>query len=342
MALVFIDGFDHYTTLTQKWQETSGSPSITSAAGRFGGSGLRQTAQTAWIRRNLGAAYTELISGFAFSTTNYFTRISIAAWYSSGASQVHLVLESTGQLTVRQTSSTGTSLGNSGGYLVPQTGAWQYIEFRVKFGNPTGEAEVRVNGTTVISVTGVNTIPSGSTTANQFLIGTGNDTGTCNWDDLYIIDTTGSSPTNTFLGDMRIDTLFPSGAGNYGDFTRGGTDSGANWSQVDEAAPNDTTDYVYSSTVGNRDSYAFSDLANTSSVVYGAALNMRYQKADAGARTVRGFARHGGVNGAGTTFTPGAGSWEYRQDFININPSTSAAWTPTEINAAEFGLEIVS
>jgi hypothetical protein len=38
-------------------------------------------------------------------------------------------------------------------------------------------------------------------------------------DDLYVCDSTGST-NNTFLGDVRVDTVRPIGAGNYSEFSK--------------------------------------------------------------------------------------------------------------------------
>lgn len=70
--------------------------------------------------------------------------------------------------------------------------------------------------------------------------------GTWFYDDLATNDANGSAPHNTFPGDGFVIHLKPSGDGDAdtGTPTRGGTDSGAIWSQLDELPPNDATDYV--------------------------------------------------------------------------------------------------
>jgi len=73
-------------------------------------------------------------------------------------------------------------------------------------------------------------------------------------DDLALNDTSGSFQ-NSWPGEGEVIHLRPSAAGDNAGWTRGGTDSGANWSQVDEITPNDTTDYVLSNTSGTTDDH---------------------------------------------------------------------------------------
>ena len=102
-----------------------------------------------------------------------------------------------------------------------------------------------------------------------------------NFDDLYVCDSAGST-NNGFLGDCRIDTIYPSGAGNYTQFT---PSTGSNYTCVDETAPN-TTDYVDGATVGDRDSYALGNLSALSSqTVYGVQVNAAILKDDAGSKS---------------------------------------------------------
>lgn len=74
------------------------------------------------------------------------------------------------------------------------------------------------------------------------------------YDDLAVNDNTGSFQT-TYPGEGEIIHLRPNAAGDNNAWTRGGTDSGANWSQTSEVTPNDATDYVESNTSGQIDDY---------------------------------------------------------------------------------------
>ena len=73
-------------------------------------------------------------------------------------------------------------------------------------------------------------------------------------DSVIINDDTGSFQTS-YPGQQSIIHLRPSAAGDNNAWARGGTDSGANWSQEDEVPPNDATDYVASNTLNQIDDY---------------------------------------------------------------------------------------
>ena len=75
MALIFCDGFDHYATaqLDEKWGFTSGSPTISSSAGRNGDGLLINS--TEYVRKDftsLTGAGTTWIFGFNFRILNFF------------------------------------------------------------------------------------------------------------------------------------------------------------------------------------------------------------------------------------------------------------------------------
>ncbi|KRT76718.1 MAG: platelet-binding glycoprotein [Armatimonadetes bacterium CSP1-3] len=98
-----------------------------------------------------------------------------------------------------------------------------------------------------------------STGANSIIVG-GNlrseaqTQGEWYFDDIAINSSTGSFQ-NSYPGAGSIVALRPNAAGDSADFARGGTDSGANWSQTDEVTPNDVTDYVSSGTLDADDYY---------------------------------------------------------------------------------------
>jgi hypothetical protein len=153
-------------------------------------------------------------------------------------------------------------------------------------------------------------------------------------DDLYILET-GSSPNNNFLGDCRVDTLMPNGEGNYSAWTcsTGGTHSAL----VDEAVPN-TSDYVESSTAAQKDSWAFANLTAVTGTIFGAAINLAALKSDAGARDIKPLCRSGSTDSLGSAFSLSTDQL-YVQKIYEVDPNTASAWTESNVNSAEFGVE---
>ena len=74
------------------------------------------------------------------------------------------------------------------------------------------------------------------------------------YDDWACNDNSGSFQ-NSWPGEGEVIILRPNAAGDNNAWTRGGTDSGANWSQTEEVTPNDVTDYVESNTAEQIDDY---------------------------------------------------------------------------------------
>jgi hypothetical protein len=154
--------------------------------------------------------------------------------------------------------------------------SWYYVEMRVKIHGTSGGAEVRVDGAPVIEIgsyadipTSLNTMSSVNAYANRFYIGgLGDSSGYgmwCAWDDVYLCDTSGSV-NNDFLGEVRIDTLFPESDGTYSEWVASA--AGTHCLLVDDPAP-DGRDYVSSGTVGATDTYRMSQHVNVALPVLG-------------------------------------------------------------------------
>jgi hypothetical protein len=212
--------------------------------------------------------------------------------------------------------------------------ATNYVELKVTFHSTTGAYELRVNGVTWLSATGVNTITSANAYANDLkFTASSND---AYWlDDLYLADTNGSA-NNDFLGDVRVQCIYPNAAGNYTEFT---PNTGLNWAAVDEQAIDGDTTYVSSSTPGQKDSYGFQDLAGAAAQIYGIQRLALARKDDAGTRTLRTFYRTGGVDYESADSSVG-NAYSYSIDILEKSPATTTAWTVSDINNGEFGIKV--
>ena len=343
MAVLFMDGYDYYNTVSQRYEVVSLSNAGLSISndGRFGANaiGIRgDSYASTGVQKILASNYQTLIVGVAFylySTTDAF---DLLALMDGTSAQVNIGLSSgTRKLEVRRGGGpgTGTLLGTGSTTLMLNT--WYYIEAKVKIDPSTGTVEVRLNGNSgspEISLTGQNTRNTANSYANRLQLGYtvfGGSFPRMLWDDVYVCDTTGS-PTNDFLGDVRIETKYPSGAGNSAQFT---PSAGSNYQCVDETPPNDDTDYVEDGTVGHKDTYAYQDLTATAGTVYAVQICPRARKTDAGLRSIQSIARLSGteVNSADDVL---ASSYQYFWDLRETKPG-GGAWTITDFNNAEFG-----
>lgn len=338
MALLFADGFDHYTSGSQKWDFVSGG-SFSTNFGRLGSVGLELGGNQAWGKL-LGTNASTLVAGTNFKTTRIDSGQpqGILGFYDNGSNQCNVTLNAGSMfLEVRR----GSTVIATSGFKNLRYGYNYYIEFKADISS-SGSYEVRVNGETWISGSGANLQSTANAYANRLYINSPvvGVTVNCDYDDVYVCDTTGAQ-NNNFLGDVVVQALYPNGNGNYGALSRGGTDSGTNWGQVDESPPNSDTDYVFSANVGDKDTYAMTNLSNSTGTVKALQLLYFARKDDAGTRTVKGKIRSNVTDsdGANTNLST---SYIYYRDIFELNPDTSTAWTPTTINAVECGVEIVA
>ncbi len=344
MALIFMDGFDHYATadMTGKWTSFNNTPTIAAAVGRrstqalsFGASSTYGAAKTL---STSGATWT---IGFAiFPRSGTVTQGALFQFTDGGADQIGVYLNADLTMQMRR----GSTTLDSSSVATLTANVWQYLELKVVINNTTGTYELRLNGVNILSGTGKNTRSTANNSANGFKLGclTNGLSGctiTTGWyvDDLYVCDGSGGSNT-TFLGDSRVDTLLPSGAGNSTGMT---ASAGSNYDCVNEALENGDTDYVQSSTATTKDTYAFSDLSHTPTSVFGVQINMWSKKDDSGSRTMCAVTRSGGSDTDGATQAPNT-SYSDLIEMLNQDPNGPAAWTKTSVNAAEFGVKVVA
>jgi hypothetical protein len=156
-------------------------------------------------------------------------------------------------------------------------------------------------------------------------------------DDVYVLDTTGTV-NNDFLGDVRVQTLYPSADGANTGFTPStGT---THYTLVDEPTPN-TTDLVSASGAGLKDSYGFQDLMATTANVYGVQATNYAAKDNTGAVGLKNIMRISGTQYTGPTAWYLSTTWTANRELWEKNPATSAPWAPADVNAAEFGVESI-
>jgi hypothetical protein len=360
MALLFMDSWDHYVTadLPEKWTATgatgtSAAVAIVAGAGRRSSSGLRWTLGTAsapagYCQKVLSPTGAACIMGFSISAPSGFAGtaqgLQIASLRDIAALQVSLRANADMTLSVLRGT---TVLGTTTNALPVSTAA--YVEWKVVIDNAAGSVEVRINGATGLSLAAQDTQQTATTGWTSVVlgqidalansgVGIGGASKTFDYDDLYVLDGSGAAPWNAFLGDLRVDVRVPTGAGT----TTGWTPSaGANWQNVDDAAPDDDTTYNGTATVDAIDTFVVQDAAVAGATIYGVQQCLSMKKMDAGTCTVAPVIRHSGTNLVGAAIAPGT-TYAYSLIVHAANPGTAAPWTEADFNAAEFGYKKVS
>lgn len=342
MTLLYLDSFDHYTTLLDKWTFAGGvgGQSISAGNGRAGTAALaRAYTNAGYIMSRPFPATDVIVVGFAFKM-NVQPADALQLPYiphfvsDTGNPEITLFFLQNHTLQIRRGVAL-TGAPNSGTLLATGTiplaiGAWYYVEIKL-FCDNAGTCEVKVNGVTDINFAGDTLNVSANLTNLAF--GGANACQVFYVDDLYICDDSGAD-NNDFLGDLRVDALLPDGVGNSSDFT---PSAGANWQCVDENPPNDDADYVEEATINDHDTYTFENTPIAAGTLYGLQQAVYARKDDAGFRTLKGMIRSGGADYEGTDLHPLSDSYLYFLEIFEQDPDTAAAWLVAGLNAGEFG-----
>jgi hypothetical protein len=236
----------------------------------------------------------------------------------------------------------GTLLGTSTFQLAQDQ--WHTIEVRWQATSTTvGIIEVWVDGTRWINATGVDNTNTANVNVQSVYIGDisfSPSTGASAYmaiDDVAINDTNGTI-NNGQIGDGRVVLLKPNGAGSNTNMTRGGTDTGANWSQENELPPS-MTQYVYSATAATRDTYALEDVPSGSWGVNAVEVLALAQNSDSGTGSLGLTVKSGATTNEGTAQNLSTSAAYYRQ-LYETDPATSAAWTVAAVTALEAGVTV--
>ena len=351
MAIVFFDGFDFYTGLdgsgAKKWDQGSGG-SIGLTPGRFGGQSLTlRGSGNLFVSTWNGAVKTitptsEVVVGFAMRVAGGPFEHPFLLFMDGSAVQSSLWIDpDTTTITVRTgrgTSITDSTLGDSG--FVPPYTLWFYLEVKMQIGNP-GSFELRVNGTTVLTGSGVQTQQTGNPTLNKIGLAGPTQFGTAvAVDDMFLVDTQDGIGTTDFIGEVRVQTKYPDADGFQNDFLR--SQGSVNASNVNTVPISYTENgkYNYSGTVGAKDLYSIANFT-VSGTIFAVQENVSFRKDDVGNRNICPLLRTASTEFEGTSvacysdYTHTAKIWEN-------NPSNNLPWTLTDLNLAEFGIKVKS
>ena len=339
MALLFFDGFGHvddgYELL--KWDDWFSTLYVTydTGYGKDSGWGMRiGSLASGYLAKNLPAQKAIIIIGTRIKFDSLSSSSSFLYFLDSTSVQVSVRAHTDGSVNVYR--STTTIIASSATGLI-STGTWYYIEFKITFDNTTGTVDVKLDGTSIISATSLDTCA----TSNEYItsIQIRSNGNYVYFDDLYICDTTGSI-RNDFLGDVEIKTYYPNADGTYTGLTPStGSD---HYALVDEPQLVGETDYNYGSAIGDKDTYDMTTYSESGNVL-GVQICAAVRNSSTGTMKVRTMCR------SGTTPTDNEGAdfaiSQTMKGALTIyeqEPTDTVDWTAAKINAAEFGLKISS
>jgi len=340
MALRFMDSFDHIGSAGQllyKWSSYGGNSPFWGSYGRFGTNGIKSGDNNTYWLKILDAQPTWII-GFAGQPGSVGSNTPFAHIADGGTEQCYLYALNTGLVQLRRGDGTVLATGTK----VLTAGVYYHFEWKLTIDNTTGASELRINGATDHSVSGIDTQNSANATADRFWLGENPVAAYMGWafDDVHVCDGTGSAPYNNFLGECRVECLFPNGNGNSSQLVGSDANSTDNYLLVDETAPNGDTDYVESSTVGNKDTYTYGNLTPTTGTVYAVQINPYAEKTDAGTRTIATIARVSATEVDSSDLTLGA-TYGGQSEIRTTKPG-GGSWSISDVNNAEFGVKVTA
>ena len=333
MTIILTDGFDHYNTSSQKW--TGGSMSI-SNVGRTGTGGAIlngnvPTKQVQPAQEHATFIWGKAVKRGSGGTTEF-------RFLSDSLATQHITVQATttGEIKVFRGTTGGTQLGSTTAAGIVPAATYTYVEIKAVLSDTVGAVTVRINGAQVFTVTGADTKNGGTKTVFDG-ISMANSIADTNIDDLVLMNGAGSA-NNDFIGDVKIETIYPTGNGTTSGLTGSDGNSTDNYLLVDETPPN-TSDYNGSATDDLYDTYAMGNLATVAGTVYGAVAYAYAAKSDAGTKGGAIMVRSGGTDYEKTDNALGT-SYVYYNEIMEQNPNTSTAWTISTINSVELGYKV--
>jgi hypothetical protein len=359
MSLIWCDGFDQYEDDADlikssylRILEGQAVAKLTTTNPRTGGKCLVLgtgvlLADGTDVNRYIGD-YTDIIVGIGFNPSMDYAEtrkvMTFSKWTTSGMLvQCELYYNNLNQLVLYSgPKSAGVILGSSPIETI-NLYAWQYIEIKLNIHDTTGSAEVRVNETTVINLTNVDTRGQASESdINVVSIGSFASGGDIYYDDFYIADLNGSV-NNDFLGDIRVWTLFPNADGTTIDFTIGGTTpESTRWESLAEIGLDDDVTYIESGTPTDINYVTYPDLDTEITDILAICIEAAAKKDAPGTRAMKLKCKSGAsVTTLAQERVPAGGSEYSRFHKILEDVPGGTGWSVSEVNGVEAGVEVV-
>jgi hypothetical protein len=265
-----------------------------------------------------------LIAGIAFKLNNGYITIQFMDNTINGIgvtiNQTSIVIK-LGTTTISTTSLTLTTL------------TWFYAEVKVFCHATAGTVEVRLNGSTIVSLTGINTKNSYDDYNNVIYT----ELHYAWLDDYYICDGSGLT-VNDFQGFCRVVGLLPNADTLTEQWsTSTGTD---HYALVDENPPN-TTDYVYSGTQGQTDLYIYPPLPAAIGPIIGLQVATQSKVFSGTGAIVEAPITSYGVTDAGTDAIVKSTTYSDMRRISITDPSTGLPWTAAGLSAAQIGIKVM-
>jgi hypothetical protein len=354
MALILLEGFDAYATasgqdisdtILKYYGVSDESHAYRSFSSPHGGYSFRiltsSTSHFLYMTPPGREVHPTWIVGFNFynpsgglATSAQFLRLAQQGQAGAGDS-VGLRIGTNNKIEIRD--GADSVLASTANNAFTQ-GTWHHMEFKAYCHASAGTVELKIDGSTVASASGLDTDYSGTPNFNKLILSSpGSVSFAPAIDDLYICDGSGSK-NNDFLGQCYIETLYPtSDAGPNAGAPSSGID---NYAMVDEVPVDDSSSYVTLTANGDREMYGYPALSSGGSVVGLGLITVSASKSASGAK-LKGVAKSGASEVSPTAKeVAGGGYYHSNKQISETNPDTSSSWTASEVDGGTFGYEL--
>ena len=354
MALLKVFGMDLYADTTDFFAEpdwtaiTDTNISIQTNQGRFGAGALRLIGAGGLEDRvalDVGSNVTTLYFGGSFKIANYNHDTTILRFLEGANEHVRLDISNVNNMIELVVN------GTLRHRFDVTLGFWHRMDVRLVVDNSTGILDILIDGNFGTDSSGffggdfigVSSLYDGDTQSGanaytntiEFVSSPAASLETeILWDDITLNDDTGTI-NNTFLGDIRIQTIRPNADTLQIDMT---PSSGLiNSSLVDDSPGPDLNDFVSPDTVADKDLYAATNVVTGFNNIHGVQVKAFGQGGDVGTQTIRLITKSGVTEGFSGTQTLAA--QQFHNFIFETDPDTSAAWIENNVNAIEIGVE---
>lgn len=351
MSLLFVEGFDAATTVTGSGGETATERYILD---KYPAVVVNGRVFTGW--GNLGVAFTHgttasaesgshsldfaspegtIYFGFAFKPANVLDTNDFISLINSTDGVTHITFELLGNTRIRvyRGTQSGTVLTTTDPVIHPDR--WFHLQAKVTISNTVGIIEIKINGITVVSLSGLDTRNGGTTdTITRFTVRGIAASGSA-IEDVYLIDDVWVDDAQ-YHGMKKVEHIAVNAAGDTTDWT---PSAGSNFQNVDETPKDGDTTYNESSTTNNIDLFNMASLVNITSSISGIQVNVD-SRVTVSAINLRTKIKSGATtaNGASKSISDTT-NYQTVYEVSETDPNTAAAWLVAGINAVQTGYE---
>lgn len=251
---------------------------------------------------------------------------------SANGIQCTVCLTTTGAVALHNGDEVGTVLGTSAALAIV-AGTYQHLECYFDIAD-AGHFEARVNGVTVLSLSGVDTKATAIAGASAAELVRSRGVGGY-YADFYHTDTTGTN-NNDWLGDIQWVRVDPNLDKAATDWTRntGATD----FSAINQTTPDGDTTYVQATASGQVSQFGCSNLPALTSEVVAVIVKSMVKKVDSGDANYKHGLVSDPAGAPSTTYgadRPITTAYTYYNDVFETDPKTGVLWLPAAVNAAD-------